>query len=177
VIGTLLDLAAAFARIGLGAFGGGISTIPLIEHELVGKGWLSPEAFRQVLGLSQATPGPIAVNAATFVGFQRAGLAGAAAATAAVVGAPLCVLGLVLLLGSRIPPSISARIRRAIRPGVAALLTCALLPLLAPAASGLRWTGLFGACLMALRVRRLRENPHWLFLFGGAAGLLISLLG
>jgi len=169
----LLNLALSFARIGLGAFGGGISTIPLIEHELVLQtGWLTPETFRQVLGLSQATPGPIAVNAATFVGFQKAGLPGAAVATAAVVGAPLLVLAALLWLGGRVSPTIAARTRRALRPGVCALLTGALLPLLAPAASGLPPALLFLACLACLRIPFLRDNPHWLFLLGGLAGLL-----
>ena len=94
----LLLLALAFARIGIGAFGGGISTIPLIEHELVmNYGWLTLEEFNQVLALAQVTPGPIAINAATFVGYHQAGVLGSLIATLSVASAPLLILFLVLL--------------------------------------------------------------------------------
>ncbi len=77
-------LFAAFFRIGLFSFGGGLAMLPLIFQSVQEFGIMSAEAFSDLVALSQVTPGPIAVNAATFVGFDYAGLAGAGVATLGV---------------------------------------------------------------------------------------------
>ena len=101
-MGTLLTLIVVFGRIGLGAFGGGLAMIPFFHHELVVlHAWLTEAEFGEVISLAQMTPGPIAINAATFVGYRLAGIAGSVAATTAVVGAPLLVLAGILWLFSR----------------------------------------------------------------------------
>jgi len=169
----LLKLAWGFAQVGIGAFGGGISTLPLIRHILVENyGWLSLDGFSQVLALAQVTPGPIAVNAATFVGFQRAGLVGATVATLSVVGVPLLVVIAVSALLRRGPEDRMDRFRNALRPTVAALLTLAFLPLGRTAFSGFGPALLFAAGIAALRLRFFRENPPALFLLFGLAGLV-----
>ncbi|NCC58150.1 MAG: chromate transporter, partial [Synergistales bacterium] len=83
---SLPVLFITFVRIGLGAFGGGLATIPFIHYELVvSNPWLTEREFSDVVSLAQMTPGPVAVNAATFVGYRIAGLAGSIAATTGVV--------------------------------------------------------------------------------------------
>ncbi|MFA7362781.1 MAG: chromate transporter, partial [Aminobacteriaceae bacterium] len=73
---SLPVLFITFVRIGLGAFGGGLATIPFIHYELVvSNPWLTEREFSDVVSLAQMTPGPVAVNAATFVGYRIAGLA------------------------------------------------------------------------------------------------------
>jgi len=74
-------LVAVFFRIGIFSFGGGLAMLPLIFQSVQEFGMMSAESFSDLVAISQVTPGPIAVNAATFVGFDYAGLAGAAAAT------------------------------------------------------------------------------------------------
>ena len=81
----LLMLFAAFFRIGLFGFGGGLAILPLIFQSVQEFGFMSTAEFSDLLALSQVTPGPIAVNAATYVGLKFAGLAGAAAATFGVI--------------------------------------------------------------------------------------------
>ena len=81
---TCLRLFLAFAKIGFVGFGGGLAILPLIYQSALQFGELSAGEFANLFAISQATPGPIAVNAATFVGFQIAGVGGAAAATAGV---------------------------------------------------------------------------------------------
>ena len=81
----LLMLCAAFFRIGLFGFGGGLAMLPLIYQSVQQFGFMSAEEFSDLLALSQVTPGPIAVNAATYVGLKFAGLAGAGAATLGVI--------------------------------------------------------------------------------------------
>lgn len=79
--------------IGLGAYGGGLVTISLIHHELVSQQhWLTAKEITQMLAIAQMTPGPIAINAATFVGFRLFGILGAVVATCAVVFPSLIIL-------------------------------------------------------------------------------------
>ncbi len=80
-----LSLFAAFFKIGLFGYGGGLAMLPLIYQSVQQFGFMAPEEFSDLLALSQVTPGPIAVNAATYVGLHFAGLPGAAAATLGVI--------------------------------------------------------------------------------------------
>jgi chromate transporter len=78
-------LLVTFAKVGFFTIGGGYAMIPLIQRELATHGWLSPAGFVDILGISEMTPGPIAVNSATFVGYNvSGGIAGAALATLGV---------------------------------------------------------------------------------------------
>lgn len=78
-------LALAFLKIGAFTFGGGYAMIALLEHEFVGrKQWIGQEEFLDMVAIAESTPGPIAINAATYIGYRTAGLAGAAAATVSV---------------------------------------------------------------------------------------------
>lgn len=82
----LPELFFTFLKIGLFTFGGGYAMIPLIEREVVGgKGWVSEEDILEIIAISESTPGPIAINAATFVGFRVCGFWGAFAATLGTV--------------------------------------------------------------------------------------------
>ena len=81
----LLDLFLTFLTIGAVSFGGGYGMISLIRESVVHHGWLTEEAFMSFVAVSEATPGPLAVNMATFVGSSQAGIPGALAATIGVV--------------------------------------------------------------------------------------------
>jgi chromate transporter len=85
-MGMLFRLFMSFALIGLGAYGGGLVTIPLIQYELVAsRHWMEFDEMARILAIAQMTPGPIAINAATFTGFRLNGILGAMLATTAVV--------------------------------------------------------------------------------------------
>ncbi|MDR2588196.1 MAG: chromate transporter, partial [Spirochaetales bacterium] len=81
---TVLSLLWSFFKIGLLSFGGGYAMVPMMEGEIASRGWLAAREFADIVAISQMTPGPIAVNAATYVGFRVAGFAGSAAATLGV---------------------------------------------------------------------------------------------
>ena len=73
-----LQLFFSFLQVGLFSFGGGYAAMPLIQEQIVTKhGWLSMVEFTDLISISQMTPGPIAVNSATFVGNKIAGITGA----------------------------------------------------------------------------------------------------
>ena len=87
-----LQLFLSFFKIGLFSFGGGYAAMPLIQGQVVqGHGWLSMSEFTDLITISQMTPGPIAVNSATFVGIKIAGIPGALAATFGCI-LPSCIL-------------------------------------------------------------------------------------
>ena len=69
-----LELAFTFFKIGLFSFGGGYAMVPLMEREIAARGWLAAREFADIVAISQMTPGPIAVNAATYIGFRTAGV-------------------------------------------------------------------------------------------------------
>ncbi len=79
------QLILTFMKIGFIGFGGGLAILPLIYQGVSTFAPIAPEQFANLVGISQATPGPIAVNAATYVGYLSAGVAGAFAATFGVV--------------------------------------------------------------------------------------------
>ncbi len=81
-----LDLFVTFFLIGLFSFGGGMGMMTLIEQEVVIKhGWMTSEKLYQFIGISESTPGPIAVNIATFIGAEKGGILGSLCATLGVV--------------------------------------------------------------------------------------------
>ena len=83
---TLWSLFATFFKIGGFTFGGGYAMIPLIQKEAVErKGWISDDDILEIIAIAESTPGPIAINAATFVGYRTCGVLGAACATFGVV--------------------------------------------------------------------------------------------
>lgn len=81
---TLAKLFFTFAKIGLVGFGGGMAILPLIYQSVSEFNAIDEEEFANLFAISQATPGPLAVNAATFSGFETAGIPGALAATIGV---------------------------------------------------------------------------------------------
>lgn len=91
-----IELFLAFLQIGAFSFGGGYAAMPLIQEQVVGKyGWLSLSDFTDLVTISQMTPGPIAVNAATFVGENIAGIPGAIVATFGCI-LPSCIFVTIL---------------------------------------------------------------------------------
>jgi len=90
----LLSLFLVFSRIGVFGFGGGYAMLPLIFQSVERFGFMSAAEFSNLVALSQIVPGPVAVNAATYVGFHVAGLPGAAAATLGVAIPSFCMVAL-----------------------------------------------------------------------------------
>ena len=87
-----LELFLSFLQIGLFSFGGGYAAMPLIQGQVVnGHHWLSMTEFTDLITISQMTPGPIAVNSATFVGIRIAGIPGALVATLGCI-LPSCLI-------------------------------------------------------------------------------------
>ena len=82
----IFDLFLSFAKIGLFTFGGGYAMIALIENTCVGKKqWITLDEMMNITVIAETTPGPIAINCATYVGYKQKGFAGALAATIGMI--------------------------------------------------------------------------------------------
>ncbi|MDR2502359.1 MAG: chromate transporter [Oscillospiraceae bacterium] len=96
LIRELVFLFLTFAKVGVCTFGGGYAMIPLLIREIADKrGWMTREEFSDCTSVGQCTPGIIAVNIATFVGFRRRGILGGIAATLGIIS-PSAVIILIL---------------------------------------------------------------------------------
>ena len=92
----LLDLFLTFAKIGLFTFGGGYAMISMIENICVErKNWITHDEMMNVTVIAESTPGPIAINCATFTGYKKAGFPGALAATFGIVVPSFAVIYLI----------------------------------------------------------------------------------
>lgn len=130
--GILVELFLAFLQIGAVSFGGGYASLPVIQDIIVSnRAWLSQIEMTDVITISQLTPGPIAINAATFVGTKVAGFPGAVVASVAVVIPQtllMLFLGYLLFKGTKVRSL--DKMLQALRPGVVGLIAAASLDII-----------------------------------------------
>jgi chromate transporter len=170
----LLKLFLAFAQIGLFAFGGGYAILPLIEKEIVNNlHWLTHKEFLEVVTISQLTPGPIAINAATFVGYKVGGVIGSLIATVSVCLPPVILVLIVVRFLKRFETNIWVNnVLKGLRPAVVALIASAAYSLV----RGGGITEIKGliigiASFIILRIRKL--DPILILIIAGIVGILI----
>ena len=175
----LFLLAVAFGRIALGSFAGGLASIALIYHEIVVHyQWFTDEEFSKMISLAQMTPGPIAVNAATYVGKKLAGFPGAFVATTSVVATPLILLLIVSSTIRFLPlrEETKQRARLSLRPGVAALLTASTLRLFSSTLERPIYLLLVPLAFFMLLNGRTGKNPSLAIVSCGLAAAIITLM-
>ena len=95
---TILKLFITMFKVGLFTFGGGYAMIAVLEHEFVEKnGWIKREEFYDMLAVAESTPGPIAINSSTFIGYRLAGVLGSVFATIAMCLPSLIIIYIISL--------------------------------------------------------------------------------
>ncbi len=93
----LVKLFISFFKIGAFSFGGGYAMLPLIKEEIIGvHGWLTNAEFIDIVAVSEMTPGPIAINSATFLGFKVSGILGSIVATVAVILPSFIIMSIII---------------------------------------------------------------------------------
>lgn len=176
----------SFLQVGCFSIGGGYAAMPLIQAQVVtSHGWLTMSEFTDLITIAEMTPGPIAVNSATFVGTQIAGLPGAVVSTFGCI-LPSCVLVSLLSYIYRRYRNLSAlqNVLTCLRPAVVALIAaagCTILQLVAfnGAAMQLENINLIGVALFAaaLLVLRLKKwNPILVMVLCGVCYTVLNLL-
>lgn len=179
------QLFLSFLQVGMFSVGGGYAAMPLIQSQVVSaRGWLTMSEFTDLITIAEMTPGPIAVNSATFVGIRIAGLPGAVVATFGCIF-PSCILvSLLAFIYYRYKTiSVLQSVLASLRPAVVALIASAGLSILRQVAlngaafspAALNWMGLaiFAAAFAALR--RFRLNPILVMVLCGAAQLALGI--
>lgn len=177
----LLDVALSMLKIGAFTFGGGYAMIALLENEFVSRrGWMSREEFLDLTAIAESTPGPIAVNSATYIGYRVAGVAGAALGTLAVCLPSFLVIFLISLFFDRF---LSLRYVsyafRGIQVAVVYLIASAGLKMLrtmqkTPLSCAL--CGICGVGLVTLTLTAASFSSVFFILAGGAVGVLAWLI-
>lgn len=187
-----LQLFLSFLQIGAFSFGGGYAAMPLIQNQVVQlHPWLYQSEFTDLITISQMTPGPIAVNSATFVGTRIAGVPGALAATIGCV-LPSCILVTILAkiyLKYR-SLSLLQGILKSLRPAVIAMIAAAGVSILVTAfwgndisslhldailsSTNIRAVGIFLLSLILLA--KFKMDPIHVMLLSGGAEVVMQLI-
>jgi len=186
-----LELFWTFLVIGLFTFGGGYAMLSLIQSEVVtNKGWITAEQFTDIVAISQATPGPVGINSATYCGYtacHNAGMSagmsvlGSCVATTALILPSLILMILIarLFLKYMKTPTVQA-VFAGLRPAVVGLLAAATLLLCTaenfstPSENPWQfWISVFLFVATFIGMKVFRVNPIHLILMAGFAGLLL----
>lgn len=142
----LVKLLWEFLLIGFLSYGGGIGMISYIQKVIAQEGWLTLEQFSDMIALSQVTPGPIAINIATYVGYNVGGIVGATLATLALVIPSFILVFLVIQFFAKyLKTDCMKNILDGLRTVVLALILSALIPLVKVAfleETNIKWLGL-----------------------------------
>ncbi len=178
-----LQLFLSFLQIGMFSFGGGYAALPLIEAQIIDTHqWLTLAEFTDLITISQMTPGPIAINSATFVGTKIAGIGGAFVATLGCV-LPSCVIVTLLAYFYIKYRNIGAlkTVLRTLRPAVVAMIAAAGLSILITAFWGtsaitLSSTNIIAVILFvisAFLLLKMRMNPIHVMLLAGIGNVFL----
>ncbi len=180
-----LELLWSFMQIGLFSIGGGYAAMPVIQSQVVDlHHWLTLEEFADVITIAEMTPGPIAINSATFVGIQVAGIPGAIVSTLGCV-IPSCIIVLTLAFFYYKYKNLRMvqGVLEGLRPAIVALIASAGLSILILSVFGnngiswaihqINWVSvmLFSAALFVLR--KWKPSPIVVMLGCGVVGMLV----
>ena len=177
-----LQLFLSFLQIGAFSFGGGYAAMPLIQNQVVDlHHWLSLSEFTDLVTISQMTPGPIAVNSATFVGIKIAGIPGAIVATLGCI-LPACIIVTIiawLYLKYRNMKSLQV-VLSTLRPAVVSLIATAGLTIIISAIFGelgtsintikIQMVVIFGICMFLLM--KWKMNPIFVMVLAGILNVI-----
>ncbi len=168
----LIELFISFFKVGAFSFGGGYAMLPLLEKEVIKThGWMTPTEFVDIFAISEMTPGPIAVNSATFLGYKMAGILGSIVATLAVIMPSFIVVSLLFasLVKFKNSPYVDW-IFKGIRPIVLGLILAAGITVAQTSLGSIK-SILIGILLFYL-VTFKDFNPIWGIVLAGTLGII-----
>ncbi len=169
----LIEIFLTFFKIGAFSFGGGYVMIPFIQREIVNTHqWVSGEEFIDVIGISQVTPGPIATNASTYVGFKVAGVLGALSGTIGVIGAAFVLALIVSHRFERVKHLPQVKLMfKGLRPAVLGLIFSAGLSIGVATVTSMKELGI--ATFSFVSIVKFKMHPILTIAIAGCAGLIL----
>lgn len=181
-----LRLFLSFLQVGLFSIGGGYAAMPLIQSQAIDKyGWLTLDEFTDLISIAEMTPGPIAVNAATFIGTRIAGLPGALVATFGDILPSFLIVSLLFLLYNKFGklPAIQTALSY-LRPAVTALIASAGLTILlnvlnvsmGMAINEFNFVAAVIFVIAFIVLRKVKPNPILVMALSGGLYTAVSLL-
>ena len=177
----LWKLLSSFIQIGAFSFGGGYAALPLIQHQVVElHNWLSFNEFSDLITISQMTPGPIAINSATFVGLKIDGLLGAIVATLGCIIPSCIIVSLIAYVYLKYKQmSVIQSILKYIRPAVVAMIGVSGLLIIqdsffSKTNVNISSIVIFIVSIILLRVKKL--NPIFVMIIAGIMQVMITYL-
>lgn len=178
---ALFSLFISFFKIGLITFGGGYAMIAIIERELIErKKWISHDEFLDVIAIAESTPGPIAINSATYIGYKKGGVFGSVFATLGVVLPSFIIIYVIsLFFDAFLSLEYIKYAFRGIQAGVVFLILSAGIKMLKKLKKNVISVTLFvltTACLIAFSLLSVNFSSIFFILIGGVVGLLAYLI-
>lgn len=178
----LLELALSYLKIGLFTFGGGLAMISLIEHEYVQKRkWIEKDEFENVVAIAESTPGPIAINCATYIGYKTCGVLGSIVATIAVCLPSFIIIYLIsLFFNAFMQIQLVAYAFKGVQVGVIFLILNAGIKFfknMKKTAFNLVVFICTLCCSLAFSLFGVNFSSIFFVLIGGASGLIVYLIG
>lgn len=170
---TILKLFLTFLKIGAFSFGGGYAMLPLIEKELIEvHGWLTTKEFIDILAVVEMTPGPIAINSATFLGYRVAGVWGSVVSTIGVVLPSIIIILIIAHFLSKFKDSPYVDWAfKGIRPVVLGLIVSASISVARNAFIDIKSVIIGGVLFYFLAFKKL--HPIAAIVIAGAVGALV----
>jgi chromate transporter len=162
----------ACRKIGAFTFGGGYAALSLIQEEVIeANHWIAPQDFIDIVAIAEMTPGPIAINASTFVGYKVGALAGSFTATFAVILMPVLITLLVSVYYNKFKHLKQVNwVIQGIRPAVLGLIAAACVKI--GKVSVVDFKGVLIALLVFVGVYKLKINPIIAILISGLLGIV-----
>jgi chromate transporter len=171
----LIELYITFFKIGLFTFGGGYAMLPLIQEEMISHGWLTLEQFMDIVAVSQMTPGAIAINNATFIGFKLAGIWGVLATTLGVISPSLIIVLIIASVFDKFADNdLVQRAWGGIRPAVVGLILTAVISLGQDAIVGFKEVLI--AVVVLFLLAKVKLHPILVIIISGILGLLLTII-
>jgi len=166
----MINLAFVFFKIGFVALGGGWAIVGVLKSELVSRGLLTSEQFAQAVSVAQITPGPVAINLATYTGYMHYGFTGALLNTMALITPPV-MIALTVWIVSRKTHIDKKKITNTLRSLTTIMITVTIVSLFLPYAKIARVWVIAGTVF--LLSAKTKIHPIFLIITGGFLGVLI----
>lgn len=184
-----LELFLNFLKIGVVSFGGGYGMIPLIQETVVTKGWLSQEQILNFIAVSESTPGPIAINMATFIGSSQGGILGSFIATLGIVLPSFVIILIIASLAKNLMKLAGVKATlNGIRPTIVGMIFATFVTMFISTIFGIKtiesvfsfdWKGLVIFAVVVIiavaykLIRKKSLSPIILIIFSGGLGMLM----